>query len=72
VAKLKLRSIPDDKPVKRSVELSAAVHRSLVVYAEILATETGQIAPMLARFVATEGKFAKLRHATQARSTSSG
>ena len=40
--KLKLSAIPDDKPVKLSVELSAAVHRDLVAYAEIFAQEHGQ------------------------------
>jgi hypothetical protein len=40
--KLKLRNLLDDKPVKLSVELPAAVHRDLVAYAEILARETGQ------------------------------
>lgn len=69
MAKLKLRSIPDDKPVKLSVELSAAVHRSLVAYTEELAREIGQpiadpsklINPMLARFMATDRVFAKAR-----------
>ena len=30
MAKLKLGAIPDDKPVKLSVELPAAVHRDLL------------------------------------------
>jgi len=76
VAKLKLDAITDDKPVKLTVELSAAVHRDLLAYAEVLARETGQgiaeptklIAPMLARFMATDRVFAKARRATQARS----
>ncbi len=34
--KLKLSAIPNDKPVKLSVELSAAVHRDLVAYADYL------------------------------------
>ena len=56
MAKLKLGAIADDKPVKLTVELSAAVHRDLVAYGQVLARETGQgvvepaklIAPMLA------------------------
>ena len=76
MAKLKLDAITDDKPVKLTVELSAAVHRDLLAYAEVLARETGQgiaeptklIAPMLARFMATDRVFAKARRATQARS----
>lgn len=69
MAKLKLGAIADDKPVKLAVELSAAIHRDLVAYGEALARETGQgaiepaklIAPMLARFMATDRAFAKLR-----------
>ena len=68
MTKLKLGAIPDDKPVKIPLELPADVHRDLVAYAEALARETGQthepaklIAPMLARFMATDRGFAKLR-----------
>jgi hypothetical protein len=80
MAKLKLGVITDDKPVKLTVELSADVHRDLLAYAEVLARETGQsvteptklIAPMLARFMATDRVFAKIRRETQARSTGRG
>ena len=80
MAKLKLGAITDDKPVKLAVELSAGVHRDLIAYGEVLARETGQsviepaklIAPMLARFMATDRVFAKKRRTTQARSTDSG
>ena len=80
MAKLKLGAIADDKSVKLTVELPAAVHRDLLAYAEVLACETGQgiaepaklIAPMLARFMATDRVFAKVRRTTQARSTGSG
>jgi hypothetical protein len=71
MAKLKLGSILDDKPVKLAVELPAPVHRDLLAYAEILARETGQpisnpitlIAPMLARFMATDRSFLRARRA---------
>ena len=71
MAKLKLGAIPDDKPVKLTIELAAAVHRDLVAYAKVLSGETGQtvteptklIGPMLARFMATDRAFAKLRRA---------
>jgi hypothetical protein len=71
MAKLKLGAIADDKPVKLTVELSASVHRDLVAYGQALARETGQgaiepaklVAPMLARFMATDREFAKLRRA---------
>ena len=36
-----VRRLLDDKPVKLSVELPAAVHRDLVAYADALAAETG-------------------------------
>jgi hypothetical protein len=80
MAKLKLGAINDEKPVKLTVELSAGVHRDLLAYAEIMARETGQeiteptklIAPMLARFMATDRVFARIRRATHTRSTDSG
>ena len=69
MAKLKLGTIPDDKPVKLTIELPAAIHRDLVAYGDALGRETGQgavepaklIGPMLARFMATDRAFAKLR-----------
>jgi hypothetical protein len=73
MAKLKLGALADDKPVKLTIELPAAVHRDLLAYAEILARESGQpahdaaklITPMLARFMATDRAFAKVRRARQ-------
>jgi hypothetical protein len=67
--KLKLGRIEDDKPVRLTIELPAAIHRDLVAYAETLGRETGQgavepaklIGPMLARFMAADRAFAKLR-----------
>lgn len=68
MTKLKLGPLADDKPVRVTVELPAAVHRDLVAYAEVLAAETAQpvepsklVAPMLARFMATDRPFAKAR-----------
>ena len=73
MAKLKIEALVDEKPVKVSLELPASVHRDLVAYAEILARESGQsahdpaklIAPMLARFMATDRAFAKARRKNQ-------
>src|SRR5712672_2102071 len=73
MSKLKLGAIADDKPVKLTVELPAAVHRDLLAYAEVLARETGQPvadptklgATMLARFMATDRAFAKARRKNQ-------
>lgn len=69
MTKLKLGPLVDDKPVKLTVELPAAVHRDLVAYAELLGRETGQpveepaklIAPMVERFMATDRGFGKAR-----------
>ena len=69
MTKLKLSVIPDDKPVKVTVELPASLHRDLIAYAEILGREAGQpatdpvrlIVPMLARFIATDRGFAKAK-----------
>ncbi len=70
MTKLKLGALADDKPVKLTIELPAAVHRDLAAYATALGHETGQpvndpgklIAPMLARFIASDRAFAKLRN----------
>lgn len=75
MAKLKIGTLPDNKPVKVNVEMPASVHRDLVAYAKALANESGQpisdpgklIAPMLARFMATDRGFTKLRRASQSR-----
>lgn len=69
MTKLKLSAIPDDRPVKITLELPAAVHRDLVAYADALGRETGQaiadpvklIAPMLARFMMTDRAFSRAR-----------
>lgn len=79
MSKLKLGAIPDDKPVKLTVELPAAVHRDLLTYAEMLGRESGQaiadptklIAPMLARFMATDRAF-KSRRNNQSIATGEG
>jgi hypothetical protein len=72
MTKLNLGPIQDGKPIRLTVELPAALHRDLVAYAELLARETAQptiepaklIAPMLARFIATDRAFAKARRST--------
>lgn len=69
MTKLKLGPVADDKPVKLTVELPAAVHRDLVAYAEVLGQTSGQptaepvklIVPMIERFMATDRAFAKAR-----------
>ncbi len=69
MTKLKLGPIPDDKPVKLTVELPAELHRDLIAYGEILGREAGEepieprklLVPMLERFIATDRGFAKAR-----------
>jgi len=69
MTKLKLGPLADDKPVKLTVDLPAALHRDLIAYGEILGREAGQpptpparlIVPMLERFIATDRGFAKAR-----------
>jgi hypothetical protein len=56
-----------------TIELPAALHRDLVAYAQALARETARealepaklIAPMLARFMATDRAFARTRRSGQ-------
>lgn len=69
MTKLKLGPLADDRPVKLTVELPAAVHRDLVAYAAALAVETGGepvapeklVAPMLERFMASDRGFVRRR-----------
>lgn len=69
MTKLKLGPLTDEKPVKLTIELPAATHRDLQIYAEALALETGQsiedaaklVAPMVAKLMATDRAFAKAK-----------
>jgi hypothetical protein len=65
---LKLAGLPDDTPVKMSIELAADVHRDLVLYAETLSGEGDRrytpaqlIGPMLNRFMSTDRAFVAAR-----------
>ena len=42
MSKLKLAAIEDDKPVRLTIEIPAAVHRDLAMYAEALGQGTGK------------------------------
>jgi len=73
MSKLKIGAILDEKPVKLTVDLPAAIHRDLVVYADALGRETGQaidpaklVGPMLARFMSADRAFAKARRSAKA------
>lgn len=78
MAKLKLGPLIDDKPVRLTIELPAQVHRDLAAYAEVLGRESGQavepaklVAPMLARFMATDRAFARMKRRALAPSAGS-
>ena len=80
MTKLKIGALSDERPVKVSIELPASVHRDLLAYAKAVASESGQpisepgklIAPMLARFMATDRGFAKLRRAVHSPEATKG
>lgn len=68
MSKLKLTTVPDDTPVKLTIELPATIHRDLVAYGDALAQEGGRaiepvklIAPMLSRFMSTDRAFARMK-----------
>ncbi|GBQ65343.1 hypothetical protein AA103196_1112 [Ameyamaea chiangmaiensis NBRC 103196] len=69
MTKLRLGPIANDKPVRLTIELPAAVHRDLIEYARLLSRESGQdeimpaklVVPMLARFMETDRGFRKQR-----------
>jgi hypothetical protein len=70
MAKLRLGPVLDDKPIKRTVQISAALDAELGAYAEAYASEFGQrlaveklIPPMLERFIRTDRGFSKNRQA---------
>jgi hypothetical protein len=80
MTKLKIGALSDERPVKVSIELPASVHRDLLAYAKAVASESGQpisdpgklIAPMLARFMATDRGFAKFRRTVHSPEDSKG
>lgn len=69
MAKLKLGTIAEDKPVKVSLELPGALFRDLQEYSEILAQQEGVpatepsrlIVAMVQRFIQTDRGFARAR-----------
>ena len=72
MAKLRLSTIPDDKPVRLTIKLPRAVHLDLIAYGELVGNGSGQpveprnlIPPMLARFMSTDRAFLKARREKQ-------
>lgn len=70
--KLRLDPIEDDKPVKITLEIPAALHRDLACYADLLTAQSGQsamppeklIIPMIRKFIAGDRAFSRAK-ATQ-------
>lgn len=73
MTRLKLSDIADEKPIKLTIEIPTRLHGDLVAYG--VAINGGHasgapapeqlVAPMLARFMATDRSFAKARRVTQ-------
>lgn len=70
MSNLKLGALTEERPVKLTIELPAAVHRDLITYGQALAREIGAadsieparlIAPMVARFMETDRGFRRVR-----------
>ncbi|GBQ33916.1 DUF2274 domain-containing protein [Gluconacetobacter azotocaptans] len=67
MTELKIREIPDEKPVKMTVALPADLHRDLLAYAALLSGNDGAtdpvrlVAPMLRQFMMSDKGFAKAR-----------
>jgi hypothetical protein len=68
MSKLKLGSVEHEKPITMRIKLPATVHRDLAAYAELLKREGSHavdpnslIAPMLARFLATDRAFVRAK-----------
>lgn len=70
MTKLMLSAIPDDKPIKITIELPAPVFRDLQAYAEIPARTASEaapldpaklVAPMLHRLMVADKGFAKAK-----------
>lgn len=66
---LKLGRIPDERPVKLTIEVPAPLHRKLIAYGEELARESGEAEPvppakiappMIAGYIDSDKGFAKL------------
>ncbi|GEB38097.1 hypothetical protein GLI01_21320 [Gluconacetobacter liquefaciens] len=67
MTELKIREIPDEKPVKMTVALPADLHSDLLAYAALLSGSDGAVdparlvAPMLRQFMMSDKAFARAR-----------
>lgn len=69
MTRLKLGRIPDERPVKLTIEVPAPLHRKLIAYGEALAREMGETdpippakvaPPMIAGYIESDKEFARL------------
>ena len=72
---LKIRELPDEKPVRMTVALPADLHRDLLAYAALLSGNDGAmdparlVAPMLRQFMMSDKGFARARRQAKAASS---
>jgi len=72
---LKIRELPDEKPVKMTVALPPDIHRDLLAYAALLSGNDGimdparLVAPMLRQFMMSDKGFARARRQVKAASS---
>jgi hypothetical protein len=74
MTRLKLADIVEEKPVRLTIELPVQLHRELAAYGIVLNGGEANgappperlIAPMIARFIATDRSYAKSRRTGQA------
>jgi hypothetical protein len=66
MTKLKLSAVEDEKPVRLTITLPAALYRNLVTYAALLSRQTGKsvepvklVTPMLEKFISGDRAFRK-------------
>lgn len=69
MTKLRITEIPDEKPVRVTIDLPADLHRDLTAYAAMISEGREEIppaklvAPMLRRFLASDREFLKRKRA---------
>ncbi|MBS0989194.1 DUF2274 domain-containing protein [Acetobacter okinawensis] len=74
---LKISSLPDEKPVRLTIDLPAPVHRDLLVYAEAMnalhqqsVTPQKLVAPMIEKFMLSDRAFLRWRQKRSGASSS--
>ena len=72
---LKIRELPDEKPVRMTVALPPDIHRDLLAYAALLSGNDGTmdparlVAPMLRQFMMSDKGFARARRKNKSASS---